>query len=107
MPDPMVTGGIIGGTVTAVFWGVTKLIPVVAKIARSNGKNSNKNNMIRAMEGRPGKAQVCIERGTVITKHDEIIKNLAEETQESKVDRKEIKTAIRTGLERIYDKLEK
>ena len=63
MADPTVTGGVIGGVIVATCWGISKVIPAVAKVVKSNGKNSGKNNTLTSIECKPGKAKICIDRG--------------------------------------------
>ena len=106
MADPTVTGGVIGGVIVATCWGISKVIPAVAKVVRSNGKYSSKNNTVKSIECKPGKAEVCIERGEKLATHDQILINLVNETEESKEDRKDIKKEIKFGLQRVYDKLD-
>ena len=104
MPDPLLTGAGIGATITATFWGVTKLIPVIVKAVKTNGPG--KNTILKSIEYKPGKADVCIERGEKLVKHNQILINLVNDTEESKEDRKDIKLKIDTGFQRIYDKLD-
>ena len=104
MTDPTITGAGIGGVIVATFWGMTKVIPVIAKALKPNdGTNDKIKNVI---EHKPGKAQVCIDRGTILTKHNEMIKRLVDEANDSKSDRKDIKITIEKGFQRIYDKLD-
>ena len=104
MTDPTITGAGIGGVIVATFWGMTKLIPVIAKAVKANG--SGKNITLKSLEYKPGKAQICIDRGEKLATHNQILINLVNETEESKEDRKEIKREIKGGFQRIYDKLD-
>ena len=104
MTDPTITGAGIGGVIVATFWGMTKVIPVIAKAVKPNYGANDK--LKSAIEHKPGKAQVCIEHGTILTQHSETLKHLVDETKDSKDDRKEIKNKIEKGFQRIYDKLD-
>jgi len=105
MTDPTLTGAGIGGVIVATFWGMTKLIPVIAKAVKANGSGL-KLNSIKSINCKPGKADICIERGERLATHNQILINLVNETEESKEDRKEIKREIKSGFQRIYDKLD-
>lgn len=105
MTDPTITGAGIGGVIVATFWGITKLVPVIAKVVKPiNSKG--KLNTVRSMEFKPGKADICIERGEELVRHNQILINLVNETGESKEDRKDIKDKLTNGFQRIYDKLD-
>jgi len=104
MVDPTITGAGIGGVIVATFWGITKLVPVIANALKPNSGSNDK--LKSAIEHKPGKAQICIDRGTILTQHSETIKRLVDETKDSRTDRKEIKIEIKQGFQRIYDKLD-
>lgn len=106
MTDPTITGAGIGGVIVGMFWGMTKLIPVIAKAVKGNSGSGLKLNSIKSIDCKPGKADVCIERGERLATHNQILINLVNETEESKEDRKEIKREIKSGFQRIYDKLD-
>lgn len=102
--DPtLLTGAGIGGVIIATCWGMSKVIPVVAKAVRSNGKNSKKNTL----ECKPGKAQICIKRGEKLVEHEGILNQLVQADKDSKEDRKEIKTKIETGFSSVHARLDK
>lgn len=95
--DPKILYTIVGIIIAGVFAGLVKLIPVVIKAVRSNS-NPGKDTLLKSVECKPGKAQICIDRGTTLTEHTETIKHLIKETEESKGDRKEIKGDIKKIL---------
>lgn len=104
--DPKLFGAIIGVVVAGIFAGLVKLIPVVIKAVRSNS-DSGKNPNLKSIECKPGKAQICIDRGTTLTQHSETIKHLIEITGDAKQERRDIKKEIKDGFQRVYDKLDR
>jgi hypothetical protein len=114
--DPKILGVIIGATIAGVFAGLVKLVPVIAKAVKPNS-NSIRNSTVRSLDCKPGRAQICIDRGETIKEHDVTIKHLADECIEAKSDRKDIKRLVEAkhgethkkmdeGFKRIYDKLD-
>lgn len=105
MPDPtLLTGAGIGGVVVATCWGISKVIPAIAKAVKSN---SGSKSTAKLLECKPGKADVCIKRGEKLATHNQILINLVNATEESKADRKDIKDKLDSGFQRVYDKLDK
>jgi len=104
MVDPTITGAGIGGVIVAMFWGITKVIPVIAKAVKPNYGTNDK--LKSAIEHKPGKAEICINHGTALTRNADAIKHLIDEMKDSKDDRKDIKNKIEKGFQRIYDKLD-
>jgi len=48
MTDPTITGAGIGGVIVATFWGITKLVPVIAKVVKPiNSKGRRPKNNLR------------------------------------------------------------
>ena len=41
MVDPALTSGIIGGVIVATCWGISKVIPAVAKAIKQNGREQS------------------------------------------------------------------
>lgn len=100
--DPKLIGLIIGVTVAAVFAGLVKLIPVIARAVRPDNPGSRtKFNTVRSLECKPGKADICIKRGEKLVKHGEILNYLVKETGESKEDRQEIKSDVKKILFKV------
>ena len=100
--DPKILYIIIGVVITAIFGGLVKLIPVIAKAVRTNNPGSGtKFDTVRSLECKPGKADICIKRGTMLTQHTETLKYLVKETEESKEDRKEIKSDVKKILLKV------
>ena len=104
MTDPTLTGAGIGGAIVAIFWGMEKVIPAIAKAVRTN--NNDKINTRHSNNLKPGTAEKCIAHGEKIVEHDITIKFLAAESVESKKDRKEIKAKLDSGFQHVYDKLD-
>lgn len=100
--DPKILYMILGIVITAFFAGLVKLIPVIAKAVRADNPGSKtKFNTVRSLECKPGKADICIERGEKLVKHDGILDYLVKETEESKDDRKEIKADVKAILYKV------
>ena len=68
--------GAVSGAALVGF--ILKVLPVLLR--RMNGKSNNNSN------NKPGKAQVCIDRGNKLARYDEIFKNLKEALDENKKD---------------------
>lgn len=99
--DPKILYTIIGVTIAAVFAGLVKLIPVIAKSVRTNSGSGSKFGTVRSVNCKPGKADICIERGQTLVKHDGILDHLVKETEESKKDRNEIKSDVKKILFKV------
>lgn len=105
--DPKLIGVIIGITITAIFAGLIRLVPVIAKAVKPNPGSGPKLDTVKSIECKPGKAQICIDRGTTLTRHNETIKHLIEGLNESKEGQKEIRNKLDSGFQRVYDKLDR
>ena len=105
--DPKLVGAIIGVIIATIFAGLVKLIPVIAKAVKPNPGSGPKLNTVKSIECKPGKAQVCIDRGEKLATHDQILINLINDNEESKEDRRDIKEKLDSGFQRVYDKLDR
>lgn len=101
MADPIVTGAGLGAVISSIFYGVTRLIPVIAKSIKPE------TNSRKSVECKPGKANICIDRGITLSEHGQTLKHLTEIVGNAKTERGEIKKEIKDGFKEINRKLDK